>query len=157
MTEYGDALDLWTISEIQEECMKVEKRLKEIILSGGGDLTSEFHPPDEWHGEYFLYIRKHFELRTELEKRGAWSHWDHGRSEQARNRMTWLGTHREFADWILKARVDGKLKAENPTDALKQGAEHFVDKDGKQFDPHSLYVNLRNRDEYNDTNKPGTR
>jgi hypothetical protein len=71
--------------------------------------------------------------------------------------MTWKGTNREFADWIVRAHDEGKLKATSRTDAMRQAADHFVGKDGKRIDPRSTLQSLKNRDDYHNPKKVGPR
>ena len=56
--------------------------------------------------------------------------------------MVWDGTQRELGRLFVEAYNSGKLRARSNKDVLRQICQHFVDSDGKTFDPETLRVNL---------------
>lgn len=78
-----------------------------------------------------------------------------GRTAEEASPITWLSTAREFGDWIIRAYDQGQLKATSRMDALRKVAGHFVSKEGKRFDPRSVWQNRKNREDYENPSKPG--
>jgi hypothetical protein len=58
---------------------------------------------------------------------------------------TWMGTGRSLADKTLEEFHAGTLPAKSALDALTQVSKRYVQKNGKPFDPRSLWQNLQNR------------
>lgn len=78
--------------------------------------------------------------------------------------IVWLGSKRAWGDMILEAYNGGMLQATSALDALEQAAEHFVWKDAvkpdkvpEPFKPRSVWQSLKNRDDYQDPEKPQPR
>lgn len=132
---------------------------------------SEFHAKPGYEKAVSSLYEDYCDVGKEASRRGGWhnlSNYDlkHAKkrgtakpvlpikTRSERNRLNWLGTAREFGDWIIEAFDAGKLKANSQTDALIQAAEHFVGQDGKRLKPHSIWQNRRNRDNYKDAKKP---
>ena len=65
--------------------------------------------------------------------------------------IVWLGSRREWGEMILDLRKKNLIEARTDTDALKRAAQHFVDKDGKPFDPRTTLQNVRNKDSFSKT------
>ncbi len=62
-------------------------------------------------------------------------------------KLVWIGTGREFADWFLAAYRAGYIEASSNMNALEQAVAHF-EKPGRALNARSLWQNLKNRDEY---------
>ena len=78
--------------------------------------------------------------------------------------MVWIGNKRAWGDMIVTSYRGGLIQATSALDALEQAAEHFVWKDTDRpdmppepFKPRSVWQSLKNRDDYQDPQKPGPR
>jgi len=70
------------------------------------------------------------------------------RSGPSAEKIRWNGTARQFADWITEAWEEKQINAESKMGLFRLASEHFCQKDGRPFDPRSLYQNQKNRDDF---------
>jgi hypothetical protein len=79
---------------------------------------------------------------TKTVERGSSTAKTKGRKPDA---IAWLGSNREFGEKILELYHKQLIRAKSETDALTLATKHFVDKNGKPFEPRSTLQNLRNK------------
>jgi hypothetical protein len=77
------------------------------------------------------------------------------RKGPAAEKITWLGTDREFGDWILHgsamtddAKAKGLIDGRSDWNKLTQVCKHFVGKDGKALVARNIWQNLKNRENF---------
>ena len=69
--------------------------------------------------------------------------------------ITWLGTDRDFGDTIFKLHRKNLIRGKDWVDAVGIVGAHFVDKDGKKFNPENIRESIRIREKREMKGGPG--
>jgi hypothetical protein len=68
-----------------------------------------------------------------------------GQTGSAARPIVWDGEKWQFVDAVLSFRERGFIKAESETDAVRQVAAHFCDRNGKPFDVRSILQSYKHK------------